>query len=202
MKMTKLELRTQQVRLKQLQRYLPTLQLKKGLLQVHVFEARQKLMQVEEFLHLEKNQCEAFAPLLNEPLCVDLLEILRVQNLSKREENIAGIELPLFERVDFAAIDYSLVDTPVWLDSVVIALRRLKRLHIEREICMERLQKLEKELQEVSTRVNLFEKILIPRTLGAIRKIGVFLGDLQLAAVARAKVAKSKIKMRKDACRT
>lgn len=202
MKMTKLELRTQQARLKQLERYLPTLQLKKGLLQIHVLEARQGLIQVEEFLRLERAQCEAFAPLLNEPLGVDLLGILEVQNLLKREENIAGIDLPLFERVDFAGIEYSLVDTPIWLDSVVIALRRLKRLQIEQDICLERLQKLEKELQEVATRVNLFEKILIPRTIKSMRKIGVFLGDLQLAAVARAKVAKSKIMKRKDACRT
>ena len=52
---------------------------------------------------------------------------------------------------------------------------------------------LEKELREVSIRVNLFEKILIPRALDNIKKIKIFLGDQQLAAVAQAKVSKKKI---------
>ncbi|HEY5259666.1 MAG TPA: V-type ATP synthase subunit D, partial [Rhabdochlamydiaceae bacterium] len=50
-----------------------------------------------------------------------------------------------------------------------------------------------KELRDVSIRVNLFEKILIPRAQGNIRKIKIFLGDQQLAAVCQAKVAKQKI---------
>lgn len=51
---------------------------------------------------------------------------------------------------------------------------------------------------EVSIRLNLFEKILIPRTKKNIKKIEVFLGDQELAAVAQAKVAKSKILKKKS----
>lgn len=42
----------------------------------------------------------------------------------------------------------------------------------------------------------MFEKILIPRALKNIKKIKVFLGDQQLAAVSQAKVAKKKIEER------
>jgi V/A-type H+-transporting ATPase subunit D len=48
----------------------------------------------------------------------------------------------------------------------------------------------------VSIRVNLFEKVLIPRAQENIKKIRIFLGDQQLSAVAQAKVAKLKIKAR------
>ena len=58
---------------------------------------------------------------------------------------------------------------------------------------MEKKRLLEQELREVSIRVNLFEKIMIPRTLQNIKKIKVFLGDQQLAAISQAKVAKRKI---------
>ncbi len=57
---------------------------------------------------------------------------------------------------------------------------------------------LEKELREVSIRVNLFEKIMIPRTKANIKKVKIFLGDMQLAAVAQAKVSKRKILERKN----
>lgn len=202
MKMTQLELRTQQMRLKTLQKYLPTLQLKKGLLQVEVLEARQTLKHCEELNRLEGVHCEEFAALLAEPLILEINDCLSIKQINTHSENIAGIELPIFESVEFREFDYSLSETPVWLDGVIAALRRLKRLNVQAHILRERLERLEKELQEMTTRVNLFEKILIPRTTGLIRKISVFLGDLQLAAVARAKVAKSKISGRKDACRT
>lgn len=52
---------------------------------------------------------------------------------------------------------------------------------------------MEHEFNEVSIRVNLFEKVLIPRTEDNIKKITIFLGDQQLAAVSQAKVAKAKI---------
>ena len=61
------------------------------------------------------------------------------------------------------------------------------------DIAHEKKKALEDEFREVSIRVNLFEKILIPRALRNIKKIKVFLGDQQLAAVSQAKVAKRKI---------
>ena len=65
------------------------------------------------------------------------------------------------------------------------------------EVAIEKKTALETELREVAIRVNLFEKILIPRAQKNIKKIRVFLGDMQLAAVSQAKVAKTKIEERK-----
>jgi V/A-type H+-transporting ATPase subunit D len=48
------------------------------------------------------------------------------------------------------------------------------------------------ELRLTSQRVNLFEKVMIPSALDNIRVIRIALGDAQTAAVARAKLAKSK----------
>ncbi|EKE08245.1 MAG: V-type ATP synthase, subunit D [uncultured bacterium] len=63
-------------------------------------------------------------------------------------------------------------------------------------VAEEKKRSLEKELREVSIRVNLFEKVLIPRAQENIKKIKIFLGDQQLSAVAQAKVAKKKIFLR------
>jgi V/A-type H+-transporting ATPase subunit D len=77
------------------------------------------------------------------------------------------------------------------LRSLIIANEKINVMEEKRKI-------LEKELREVSIRVNLFEKVMIPRTLENIKKIKVFLGDQQLASVAQAKVAKKKILKRKE----
>jgi V/A-type H+-transporting ATPase subunit D len=49
-----------------------------------------------------------------------------------------------------------------------------------------------KELKKATQKVNLFEKLLIPETKNAIKRINIVLGDEQVAAVGRAKTAKKK----------
>jgi V/A-type H+-transporting ATPase subunit D len=80
---------------------------------------------------------------------------------------------------------------------VIEGLRKLATARVKVQIAREKKAALEKELRQVSIRVNLFEKILIPRALANIKKIKVFLGDMQLAAVSQAKVAKRKIEEHK-----
>jgi V/A-type H+/Na+-transporting ATPase subunit D len=116
----------------------------------------------------------------------------------KSYENIAGVEVPYFHGVTFQQIDYDLFETPPWVDSVVAGLQGVSEAHVKVEIAREKKIALENELRQVSIRVNLFEKILIPRAQGNIKKIKVFLSDQQLAAVSRAKVAKTKILEKKQ----
>ena len=55
-----------------------------------------------------------------------------------------------------------------------------------------RLALLDEAVRKVTQRVNLFEKVLIPRTKEHIRKIRIYLSDAERAAVVRSKIAKRK----------
>ena len=193
LKLTKTELRSQQVRLTQLQRYLPTLQLKKAMLQIEVNNATLEAEALRQQLLQRRAAVEPFSALLEEKVLCDVLSCARVQHVLKRYENIAGVEIPIFERVVFRPPDYFLFDTPAWTDRAVELVREIV-VHIERlNVALEKKRALEKELRDVSIRVNLFEKVLIPRSIENMKKIKVFLGDQQLAAVAQAKVTKKKL---------
>lgn len=196
-KLTKTELRAQQNKLQQLEKYLPTLQLKKAMLQLEVTEARLEIFKCEEAFQNIRSKADVFSPLLNEKLSIDIRDSAKIVKVNRRYENIAGVEVPYFESIEFADFSYSLFDTPAWVDSVIYGLRILAEAQIRVKIAREKKAALEKELREVSIRVNLFEKILIPRSKNNIKKIRVFLGDQQLAAVSQAKVAKSKIEEHK-----
>ncbi len=50
-----------------------------------------------------------------------------------------------------------------------------------------------KEFRVTSQRVNLFEKVMIPTAKANIKKINIYLGDQQTAAVVRGKIAKSNL---------
>ena len=198
-KLTKTELRLQQNRLGQLQKYLPTLQLKKAMLQLQVTDARVEIEKLEiEFKRLQ-SALEKYSLLLSEEGGIDFLHAAKITQIHRRYENIAGVEVPYFESVDFEDFYYPLFDTPPWVDAAIIGLRSAAEVRAQIEVVKEKKIALEKELREVSIRVNLFEKILIPRSLRNIKKIKVFLGDQQLAAVSQAKVAKEKIESRKSA---
>lgn len=197
-KLTKNELRAQQNKFNQLQKYLPTLQLKKAMLQIEVNEARIEIAKCEEdFADIHKKVNE-YASLLTDKLSIDVRDSAKILNVSKRFENIAGVEVPYFESITFEDFTYNLFDTPPWVDVVTPGLRHLAEAQVRIKIAQEKWAALEKELREVSIRVNLFEKILIPRAITNIKKIKVFLGDQQLAAVSQAKVAKTKIEERKE----
>lgn len=196
-KLTKNELRAQQNRLAQLQKYLPTLQLKKALLQIEVNEARQEIGKLEHNYKTLHHEVESYSELLSDKTEIDPMGAAKIIEVKKHYENIAGVEVPYFEGITFADFEYTLFDTPAWLDTVVKGVRGLSEAQIKIDIAREKKAALDNELREVSIRVNLFEKILIPRALNNIKKIKVFLGDQQLAAVSRAKVAKHKIEEHK-----
>ncbi len=198
-KFTKTELRSQQHKLSQLQKYLPTLQLKKMLLQVEVNQAEAEIEALEAFFKVLEKKISGYSSLFSDRGATDLFPSVKIVEVQKSYENIAGVEIPLFEKVVFQDHPYFLFDAPIWLDSAIGALKELIGAREKIRVVEEKKRALEKELREVSIRVNLFEKILIPRAQHNIKKIKIFLGDLQLSAVCQAKVSKKKILLREAA---
>ena len=197
LKLTKNELRGQQIRLSQFQKYLPTLQLKKSMLQFEVASVQSEIKALFDEMAFVKKRVESFANLLLDKVRVDFVACADVLHVKKRYENIAGVEIPLFDGIVFRDVEYALFDTPAYTDQAVQILRELVALREKISIAQEKKRALEKELRSVSIRVNLFEKVLIPRSKANIKKIRIFLGDQQLSAIAQAKVAKKKIEMKK-----
>lgn len=198
-KLTKNELRLQQVRYAQLQKYLPTLQLKKAMLQTEVNEVRAEILDLEEAFHQRRLIVSNSSSLLSQSIGLDLTQAAKVEKIKKKYENVAGVDIPIFEGILFTSFEYPLFSSPVWLDAAVVDLREMAIARAKVLVAEEKKDALEKELRGVSIRVNLFEKNLIPKAIQNIKKIKVFLGDQQLAAVGQAKVAKTKIEQKKRA---
>lgn len=195
-KLTKTELRLQQIKLSQLQKYLPTLQLKKAMLQAEVNLTQQEIeQQMTEFASTEK-LIARFSSLFSDRATSDFFSALTIERVIKKHENIAGVDIPIFEGIAFKPADYLLFDSPVWYEPAIDAVKSLLIAREKVKISQEKKLALEKELKEVAIRVNLFEKIMIPRAMQNIKKIKIFLGDQQLTAVSQAKVSKNKIELR------
>jgi V/A-type H+-transporting ATPase subunit D len=204
-KLTKGELKRQRDALGQFLRYLPTLQLKKQQLQMKVFELRGKKERQQKALTSAEHAVLRWAGLLADPavkktgnqgaLVFDMKKYVLPSEVRTRQENIAGVYVPVLEDVVFPPEDYDMFETPFWVDRGVEALRELVRLSIVLQVIEEEIRALEQELRTTSQRVNLFEKVKIPDCQEAIRKIMIYLGDQQANAVGISKVAKKKIEL-------
>lgn len=192
-KLTKHSLRIQESRMQQLRKYLPTLQLKKALLQIEASECFLQLENVLRKYNEKYKEVQGFSKLFSAPDMATLLAPLQIDKSVITYDNIAGLEIPVLQKITFPVPDFSLFSTPFWWDSALQCLQALLYLKKQYTVMQKKHAVLECELRNVSIRVNLFEKILIPKTHHNIKKIQVFLGDQQLTAIAQSKVAKAKI---------
>jgi V/A-type H+-transporting ATPase subunit D len=78
------------------------------------------------------------------------------------------------------------------VDAVVDALRQMLEARVRIRLEEVRLEALEQALKTITQRVNLFDKVLIPRARGNMKQIQIYLSDMQTAAVVRSKIAKRK----------
>lgn len=189
-KYTKNELKAQRDALKRFRRYLPTLLLKKQQLQM---ELRNLNIRIEEKSAEERKFLEelsAWVKLFAAP--VDLSKNLHLTEVKTATGNIAGVNIPVLKEVVLQEIAPDLHESESWHDDGIKAMARLLRLRIERQILDEQQRLIQDELRTTSQRVNLFEKVKIPEARNNIRRIRIYLGDVQTSEVARGKIAKKK----------
>ena len=196
-KLTKNELKVQKDRLKQFQRYLPTLQLKKQQLQAVVMQAAAQLEQVERQRQAAVAGLDDWVAVFAEndsfPPDKRLETLVRPRSVVCGQENIAGVTVPVFQELTFEDIQYDVADYPLWVDTAAVRLREIAGLDAMSKTLRQRVTLLERELRATAQRVNLFEKVKIPEAKENIRVIGIYLGDQQTSAVVRGKIAKKKL---------
>jgi V/A-type H+-transporting ATPase subunit D len=189
--LSKAALHKESARLRRYRQYLPSLDLKRQQLLAERYKAAARLAETEQMIR----QCHDFVakelPMLSDTR-IDLHDLVTVSAIQVGDENIVGIHVPVLESVDMRIRPYSTYAKPHWVDAAVIQLKRMMELKIRLKIDQRRLDTLEAAVKKITQRVNLFEKVLIPKAEQNIRKIHIFLSDVERANVIRAKITKQK----------
>lgn len=177
--------------LQSFRRFLPSLDLKRRQLIAERAKARRQLddtLEAQE--ELRRFVARELPMLANHD--VELPEMLRLEGVVLGEENLLGTLLPVLEKVRIARRPYSLLARPHWVDPLMDKLAERIELEVARRIREIRLERLDAAVRKITQRVNLFDKVLIPRSEERIRKIRLHLADVERAAVVRAKISKSR----------
>ena len=189
LKLTKNEQKKQKDSLKRFQRYLPTLMLKKQQLQAEIRTIEVRVNELRRLKEKAVADINKWVAVFSED-GVFTPEILSITSMITGEGNIAGVAIPIFEGAEFETAPYDLIEKPLWLDIAIDTMKKNLLLDLQLQCMEEQQRRLRKELQTTSQRVNLFEKIKIPEAKTNIKKIAVYLGDQQTAAVVRGKISK------------
>lgn len=183
---------TKQIRqLQSFERFLPALDLKRKQLMAERAKAIQALAQTAEAIAALRLEVRQNLPMLANRE-IDLGALVRLRAPQLGEENLMGTRLPVLLGVDLERQAYGYMTRPHWVDPLADALARMLELRARLALDERRVALLEAAVRKVTQRVNLFEKVLIPRAQDNIKRIRIHLSDTERAAVVRSKIAKGK----------
>jgi len=191
LQLSKSALSREQRNLKTYQRFLPSLDLKRQQVMAERNKAARKLAQTRRDIDALRLAAGERNPMLANRE-VDLVGLARIADVSLDHENIVGTRLPRLKTVKIEIRDYPLMGKPFWVDSAAQLLRQMLELQVQAQVAERRLDLLEQAVKTITQRVNLFDKVLIPQAQRNIKRIQIYLSDLETAAVVRSKIAKRK----------
>ncbi|MFH1664694.1 MAG: V-type ATP synthase subunit D [Candidatus Omnitrophota bacterium] len=191
LRLTKNELKKQKEALKRYEQYLPTLLLKKQQLQTEIRKIHNGMEEIKKEKAFHKAVVYKWADVFAED--VGLESLIGMDKIVTSTGNIAGIDIPVFEKLLYKEEKYDLTRMPLWVDYGVEAVKKALEMNARMEILKRQDALVREELRITTQRVNLFEKVMIPAAQKNIKKIQICLGDMQTAAVVTGKIAKEKI---------
>jgi len=173
------------------ERFLPSLDLKRRQLIAERNKARKDVSASEETIRAIEATCGEKLPMAADSR-LQINGLISVRAVDVVQENLVGLRLPVLEKVHIERVPYAFLARPHWLDVLGDLLENLLQLRIELQVKQQRLAILETAVKKITQRVNLFDKVLIPRSRDNIRRIQIKLSDAEKAAVVNAKIAKRK----------
>jgi len=175
-------------------RSLPTLQNKETALRVEVKKAKKEIELLEQELEKRIHSYDKMVSMWTEfdPT------LLRVKDVHLSKKKIAGVALPILEKVDFELKPFSLFSRPKWFLDGVNTLEGLAEIGIRRDFNAIKLTRLEYARKKTTQKVNLFEKVQIPGYQDAILKIKRYLEDEENLSKSSQKIMRAHQEKRKE----
>jgi V/A-type H+-transporting ATPase subunit D len=189
--LSKSSLSKQQTQLKSYERFLPSLDLKRKQLIGERNKAVHTLQRTREEIRRYTEQVGERLPMLSNKE-IELSNLVTLEGAQLVDENVVGTTLPRLQGIEVTVADYPLLTKPHWVDNVVRELTAVLELNVRAQVEERRLALLEAAVRTITQRVNLFDKVLIPRTRRNIKHIRIYLSDAERAAVVNSKIAKRK----------
>lgn len=122
----------------------------------------------------------------------DISQLACVKEVITTQQEIMGVPVLVFQEIKFQEPDMDLYNTPLWLDAAEEVLLDQKTKHTLMAIEEKNLELLQRELSEARRMKNALKEVFIPEAKAGIRRIEIYLGDVERLAIGCAKLVKKK----------
>ena len=165
---------------------LPTLKNKESALRLEVRKAKEYSEKLIEDLDAALKKYDYLAALWNE-FDAGLITITDVDLVTVK---VAGVKTPDLKDIHYQINDFNAFAKPAWYADGVAILKELSKLGIESEVYKEKARILDFNRKKTTQKVNLYEKVQIPGSQEAIRKIKRYMEDEENLSKAASKIVK------------
>lgn len=122
----------------------------------------------------------------------DLNKAVKIKKVITNLREVAGVPIQEFEDIIFQETGIDTFNTPFWVDAAIELIKdqrtNLKILELEHH----NMVLVQEELAEARRMKNALKEVFIPETKENIRKIEIYLGDVERLAIGCAKLVKKK----------
>jgi V/A-type H+-transporting ATPase subunit D len=170
---------------------LPVFEMKEQQLKGIVQAVEEGILMLKEDIRKTNKQIKSWAAVMAEEE-VDLSKLIKVDEIITEEQEITGVTVDKFIDIRFEKPELDYFTTPLWVDAAIEAIIDQKTKHTILGIEQRKLELLREELAEARRMKNALKEVFIPETMKSIRKIEIYLGDVERLAIGCAKLVKKK----------
>jgi V/A-type H+-transporting ATPase subunit D len=123
---------------------------------------------------------------------INITDLVNVNELKTEKREIAGVTVERFIDVNFNEIDVDFFTTPLWIDAAIEVVKEQTTNQLMLKIEEENVERVREELAEARRMKNALKEVFIPEAKDNIRKIEIYLGDVERLAIGCAKLVKKK----------
>lgn len=195
--MNKNSLATLKEELKEYYTALPVFEMKEEQLKEIVVTLEQNVKRLKNSIEKTNQETKKWVAVMADDT-IDLSEMIKIESVSTEKKEIAGVPMEILNDIVFEPINVDLFNTPLWLDAGIEVAKDQKTNYMLLEIEKRNLEVLAEELAEARRMKNALKEVFIPENIKNIRKIEIYLGDVERLAIGCAKLVKKKKQRKKE----
>lgn len=189
--MNKNTLATLKAELREYNTALPVFEMKEQQLKEAVQMIEHSINRLDEAIAVTNTETKKWVAVMAEET-IDLSDMVKVGRVITEKREIAGVTIGVFKNIVFENVEVDLFNTPLWIDPAIEVIQDQKTNRTLIGIEKQNLELLQEELAEARRMKNALKEVFIPETKDNIRKIEIYLGDVERLTIGCAKLVKKK----------
>lgn len=170
---------------------LPVFEMKEQQLKGLVHSIEDSVVALQEDIEKTNEQVKEWVAVMAEDE-VASSPLVTVKKVITEEQEIAGVTVDSYVDIQFEEAERDELTTPLWVDAAVEVIKDQKTQRTILALEQQKLERLREELAEARRMKNALKEVFIPETVELIRKIEIYLGDVERLAIGCAKLVKKK----------